>query len=279
MRPIWKGSISFGLVNIPITLYPATQQNELKFHLLRAGDLSPVKYKRVAEADGKEVPWEQIVKGYQYEKDKYVVMKDEDFERADVEATQTVDITSFVDLAEINPMFFQKPFYMEPTKAGTKAYTLLRDALLETGKVGVAKVVIKTRQYLAAVKPNDKGLMLELMHFADELVDPNELHLPVRADVSKGEMDMAKTLISRMTEHWKPDKYIDEYRTAVMGMIEKKIASGGREIKAPKAKAKQPSNVIDLVDVLKRSLSEAGKSNAQKTPATGSAKTKHRKAA
>src|SRR4026209_2746221 len=142
MRAIWKGSISFGLVNIPIALYPATRREELKFRLLRASDLSPVNYKRVAEVDGKEVPWDQIVKGYEYEEGKYVVLKEEDFGRVDVEATQTVDIIDFVTLAEINPMFFHKPFYLEPTKAGTKAYTLLREALSSTGKVGIAKVVI-----------------------------------------------------------------------------------------------------------------------------------------
>jgi DNA end-binding protein Ku len=151
-RAIWKGSISFGLVNIPIALYPATRREELTFRLLRKSDLSPVNYKRVAQKDGKEVPWEQIVKGYEYEKGKYVVLKDEDFQRVDLEATQTVDIKDFVDQEEIDPMFFYKAYYLEPQKGGDKAYALLRDALKNTNKVGVAKVVIKTRQYLAGVK-------------------------------------------------------------------------------------------------------------------------------
>jgi DNA end-binding protein Ku len=192
MRPIWKGSISFGLINIPISLFPAAHREELKFRLLRAKDLSPVNYKRVAEADGKEVPWDQIVKGYEYEKDKFIVLKDEDFKRVDVEATQTVDIIDFVALSEINPMFFHKPFYMEPTKGGGKAYALLRETLRETGKVGVAKVVIKTRQYLAAVKPTGNALLLELMHFANELVEPDVLKLPTKTDLRKGELDMGK---------------------------------------------------------------------------------------
>src|SRR4029434_642453 len=169
MRPIWKGAIGFGLVSIPIALYPATKREEMKFRPLRASDLSPVNYKRLAEVDGKEVPWDQIVKGYEYEDGKFVVLKDDDFKRVDVEATQTVDIMSFVALSEIDPMFFYKPFYMEPLKGGAKAYALLHDALRATGKVGVARVVIKTRQYLAAVKPHEKGLLVELMHFADEL--------------------------------------------------------------------------------------------------------------
>src|SRR5689334_11574159 len=162
MRAIWKGSISFGLINIPINLVPATRREELSFRLLRSSDLSPVNYKRVAEADGKEVPWDQIVKGYEYEEGKFVVLKDDDFKRVDVEATQTVDIIDFVSAAEINPMFFMKPFFMEPGKGAGKAYVLLRDALRQTGKLGIAKVVIKTRQYLAAVKPNERILLLEL---------------------------------------------------------------------------------------------------------------------
>jgi DNA end-binding protein Ku len=171
MRAIWKGAISFGLVNIPIALYSATRSEEVKFRLLRAGDLSPVNYKRVAEADGKEVPWDKIVKGYEYDKGKFVVLKDDDFRRVDIEATQTVDIIRFVKLDEVNPIFFHKPYYMEPQKGGDKAYVLLRDALRASGKIAIAKVVIKTRQHLAAVKPQEKGLMLELMHFASELID------------------------------------------------------------------------------------------------------------
>ena len=153
----------------------------MKFRLLRASDLSPINYKRIAEADGKEVPWEQIVKGYEYEKGKFVVLKEEDFRRVDVEATQTVDIIDFVPMADIDPMYFNKPFYMEAGKGGGKAYVLLRDVLRDSGKVGIAKVVIKTRQHLAAVKPKDRALVLELMHFADELISPESLHLPATA--------------------------------------------------------------------------------------------------
>src|SRR6187399_85916 len=140
MRPVWKGSISFGLVSVPIALYPATKREELSFRLLRAKDLSPVNYKRVAEADGKEVPWEQIVKGYEYEKGKFVVLKDEDFKRVDVEATQTVDIINFVSIDDVDPLLFYKPYFLEAAKGGDKAYVLLRDALLDTGKIAIAKV-------------------------------------------------------------------------------------------------------------------------------------------
>src|SRR6478609_11920845 len=154
MRAIWKGSISFSLINIPIALYPATRREELKFRLLRQSDLSPVNYKRVAEADGKEVPWDQIVKGYEYEKGKFVVLKDEDFKRVDLEATDTIHIVDFVKLDEINPVFFYKPYYLAPQKGGAGAYNLLRDVLADTNKAGISKVIIRTRQHLAAVKAN-----------------------------------------------------------------------------------------------------------------------------
>ena len=262
-RAIWKGSISFGLVNIPIALYPATRREELKFRLLRKSDLSPVNYKRVAERDGKEVPWDQIVKGYEFEKGKYVVLQDEDFQRVDLEATQTVDIQDFVDVDEIDPMFFYKPYYLEPQKGGDKAYALLRDALHDSKKVGVAKVVIKTRQYLAGVKPEDGALVLELMHFADELADTEKLHVPKKVEVGKREMNMAKSLIDSMSSKWDPSKYRDDYREALMDVIEEKVEAGGKEIEEKPKKAPKPTKVIDLVSVLQKSLEEtAGKKKA-----------------
>jgi DNA end-binding protein Ku len=257
-RAIWKGSISFGLVNIPIALYPATRQEDLKFRLLRKSDLSPVNYKRVAEKDGKEVPWDQIVKGYEYEKGKYVVLKGEDFQRVDLEATQTVDIQDFVDEEEIDPMFFYKPYYLEPQKGGDKAYALLREALKDTNKVGIAKVVIKTRQYLAGVKPEDGALVLELMHFSDELADPEKLHVPKKTEVGKREMNMAKSLIGSMSSKWNPEKYHDDYREALMEVIEEKVEAGGKEIEEKPKKAPKPTKVIDLVSVLQKSLEETG---------------------
>jgi DNA end-binding protein Ku len=257
-RAIWKGSISFGLVNIPIVLYPATKWEELKFRLLRKTDLSPVNYKRVAEKDGKEVPWDQIVKGYEYEKGKYVVLQDEDFQRVDIEATQTVDIQDFVELDEIDPIFFYKPYYLEPQKGGDKAYALLRDALKDSKKVGVAKVVIKTREYLAGVKPEDGALVLELMHFADELADTSKLHIPKKVEVGKREMTMAKSLIDSMSSKWNPEKYKDDYREALMEVIEEKVEAGGKEIEEKPRKAPKPTKVIDLVSVLQKSLEETG---------------------
>jgi len=276
MRAIWKGNISFGLVNIPIALYPATRREELKFRLLRSSDLSPVNYKRVAEKDGKEVPWNQIVKGYEYEKGKFVVLGEKDFQRVDLEATQTVDIQDFVDLDEIDPMYFYKPYYLEPQKGGDKAYVLLRDVLASTGKVGIAKVIIKTRQYLAGVKALKHALVLELMHFAEELADSEKLSVPKKMEPGKREIDMAKSLVQSMTSEWDPKKYKDDYRDALLDVIEEKVEAGGKEIEE-KPKEKKPSTkVIDLVEVLKQSLAnaEGGKKRAAKTT-----KAKRRKAA
>ena len=266
MRAIWKGAISFGLVNIPIGLYPATRSEQVKFRLLRSGDLSPVNYKRVAEADGKEVPWEQIVKGYEYEKGKFVVLKDEDFQRVDIEATQTVDIINFVKLDQVSPVFFNKPYYMEPQKGGDKAYVLLREALRGSGKIAIAKVVIKTRQHLAAVKPQEKGLMLELMHFASELIDVEEFKLPAAAEVGKKELQMAQALIDSMSDDWKPEQYHDEYRDALEKVIEEKIEKGDDAAPPPARKVKT-TNVIDLVSVLQKSLEQSSSAAKKKKPA------------
>jgi len=268
MRAIWKGSISFSLVNIPISLYTATRREDLKFRLLRKSDLSPINYKRVAEADGKEVPWEEIVKGYEYEKGKFVVLKEEDFRRADIEATQTVEIMEFVPLDEIDPMFFDTPYYLEPQKAGAKAYGLLREALKRTGKVGIAKVVIKTRQHLATIKPEQNALVLELMHFAEELVEPAALQIPGAFDLGSKELDMAKELIGKMTGHWAPEKYTDEYRHSLMELIQKKIESGEEALVGPTTSKRHPTKVVDLVSVLQESLKQTSKTGAgRKMPA------------
>ena len=283
MRAIWKGSISFGLVNIPIALYPATRKEELKFRLLRAKDLSPVSYKRVAQKDGKEVPWDEIVKGYEYEKGKFVVLNEKDFQRVDLEATQTVDIQDFVDLDEIDPMYFYKPYYLEPQKGGDKAYVLLREALASGKKVGIAKVIIKTRQYLAGVKATKHALVLELMHFAEELSDAEKLNVPKTLEPGKREMDMAKALVDSMSAKWDPQKYHDDYREALLEVIEEKVESGGKEIDEKPKKAAPATKVIDLVAVLQQSLAQsqgAKKSKpARKSAARKATKDAARKAA
>ncbi len=280
MRAIWKGSISFGLVNIPIALYPATRKEDLKFRLLRSSDHSPVNYKRVAEHDGKEVPWDQIVKGYEYEKGKFVILGEKDFQRVDLEATQTVDIQDFVDVDEIDPMYFYKPYYLEPQKGGDKAYVLLREALAAGKKVGIAKVIIKTRQYLAGVKATKHALVLELMHFAEELSDAEKLNVPKKLEPGKREMDMAKALVDSMSSKWDPEKYHDDYREALLEVIEEKVESGGKEIEDKPKEKKASTKVIDLVAVLQQSLAQS--QGAKKKPAAKSAKRatkQHKKAA
>lgn len=265
MRAIWKGAISFGLVNIPVGLYSATRAaTEIKFRLLRSTDQSPIKYKRVAETDGKEVDWDHIIKGYEYEKNRFVTIGESDFERVNIRSSQTVDIKEFVDLAEIDPMFFDQPYFLAPEKGGDKAYSLLREALKKSNKVGIAKVVIKTREHLAAVKPLGKALILELMHFPAELADPEDLSLP-DTEVGAKELNMAQSLINAMSGKWEPSSYVDEYREGLMKVIQEKIAAGGKELPAFKPQGRTPTNMVDLVSVLQESLAQTktGKKTAK----------------
>jgi DNA end-binding protein Ku len=282
MRAIWKGSISFGLVNIPVGLYSATRPGkDVKLRMLRASDQSPIHYKRVAETDEKEVPWDQIVKGYEYEKGHFVVITEEDFERVNIKSNQTVDIKEFVNLNEIDPLFFDAPYYLAPEKGGDKAYALLREALNKSGKVGVAKVVIKTREHLAAVKPMGDALVLELMHFPDELADVNELDVPHKIDLGKKEMDMAESLIETMSDKWEPEKYKDEYVEALTKVIEEKVEAGGKEAPAGKKAGPKPTKIIDLVAVLQESLKQTQqeKKKPHKAAPKSSAHHAHRKKA
>lgn len=258
MRAIWKGSITFGLVSIPVALQNASRSEELKFRLLRQKDLSPVNYKRVAAVDGKEVPWDEIVKGYEYEKGKFVVLKEEDFKRVDLEATDTIDIVDFVDLAQINPIYFHRPYYLEPQKGGGVAYHLLRSVLADTNKAGISKVIIRTRQHLAAVKANGKLLVLELMRFADEIVAPSAINVPAERAPGKREITMAKTLVDQLTEDWDPERYTDDYSSALMKLIDQKVKSGGKALPSADRGKKPATNVIDLASVLQQSLKEAG---------------------
>src|SRR5690242_14482056 len=262
MRPTWKGSISFGLVYIPIAVYPATREEKLSFRQLRKTDLSPIKYKKVAEADMKEVPADQIVKGFEYEKGRYIVLSDEDFEKVRIESTHSIDITDFVDLDQVDPKFFYKPYFLEPQKGGEKAYALLHKALSGTGKIGIAKVVISNREYLAAVKPDGLFLILELMHFAGEVLTPEELSRPSTA-LNDKELKMAQTLIDSMSSDWQPDKYRDEYRSAVMELIEQKAKN--KELPPAPAPTPRSTNVVDLVKVLQESINRSKSVRVKRT--------------
>ena len=270
-RAIWKGAISFGLVTIPVAVFPATSAKErVSFKMLRKGDLSPIKYKRVAETDGKEVPWADIVKGYEYEKGEFVVFDDKDFESLPLESSESVNIQDFVDEEDINPIFYHKPYYLEPTKGGAGAYALLREVLAETGKVGIAKVALRDREHLAAIRANGDLLVMELMHFAHEITDVSEIKMPEAKHLGAREKEMAKTLVDHMSAKWNPAKYKDEYADAVMTLVEEKVKSGGK-IKHHKPKAPAPTNVVDLVEVLQASLKASGKAakpaKAKKRPA------------
>src|ERR1700730_5894274 len=254
MRPTWKGSISFGLVYIPIAVYPATKEEKLSFRQLRKKDLSPIKYKKVAEADLREVPADEIVKGYEYEKGRYVVLSDEDFEKVKIESTHSIDITDFVDMQKVDPKFFYKPYFLEPQKGGEKAYALLHKALSGTGKIGIAKVVISNREYLAAVKPDGLFLVLELMHFASEVLTPEELTRP-NTTLNDKELKMAQALSDSLSSDWEPEKYRDEYRTAMLELIEQKAKN--KTLPARVAAPPRSTNVVDLVKVLQESLNRS----------------------
>jgi DNA end-binding protein Ku len=254
MRPIWKGSISFGLVYIPIAVYPATREEKLSFRQLRSTDLSPIRYKKVAEADAKEVAADQIVKGFEYERGRYIVLKDEDFEKVRIESTHSIDITDFVELDQVDPKFFYKPYFLEAQKGGEKAYALLHKALSGTGKIGIAKVVIANREYLAAVKPDGLFLILELMHFATEVLRPDELNRPT-TELSEKELKMAQALIDSMSSDWEPAKYRDQYRDALMEIIEQKAKN--KELPPAPPVAPRATNVVDLVKVLQESINRS----------------------
>ena len=271
-RVLWKGAISFGLVNIPVGLYPAEKKKELSFSMLDKRDLAPVGYKRVNKESGKEVPWEQVVKGYEYGKDRYVVLSDEDFRRANVEATQTVDIVSFVEAAQIEPVYFETPYYLAADKRGEKVYTLLREALVKSNTIAIGLIVIRTKQYLCALMPVGKTLLLNTLRYADEVLDPAE-HSPALktledARVSQREFGMALKLVEDMRQKWQPDEYRDTYREDLLNRIEEKVQAGQTKTLTPaaaKASEQRTAEVVDLTELLRRSLEKRG----GKSPAGG----------
>jgi len=265
MRAIWKGNISFALVSIPISLFSATRRNELSFHHLHKKDMSPVSYKRFCDTEDVELAWEEITKGYEYEKGQYVEITDEDLDKADVELTKTIQIVEFVQEEEIDPIYFDKPYYLEPQKGGERAYALMRDALAESKKVGIAKVVLKSREHLAAVKSIRDMMTLQTMRFAHEIVDAGSLNLPQKTEISKKEMDLAHMLIDSMSDKFDPGKYKDDYYDKVLEIIQMKIA--GVSPQAPAAKGPAPTKVVDLMEVLKQSLTETKKNKATRAPA------------
>jgi DNA end-binding protein Ku len=270
-RAIWTGTIGFGLVQIPVSLHGAEEKDELDLHLLDKRDFSPIGYERVNKKTGKEVAWENIVKGYEHSEGEYVVLTDADFAEANVEATRQVDILGFVDFAEIDPRYIDRPYYLAPQKAGKKAYALLRETLKRSGKAGIGKVVIRTRQHLAAVIARDKALLLVLLRFADELRDEKDLDLPEtslqKLGITPKELSMAEKLVDGMAETFEPEKYEDDYRRDLMKLIKRKVKAG--EVNTvPEAKKQAPSRkaeskVVDLSSLLAQSLGGGKKAGAE----------------
>jgi DNA end-binding protein Ku len=261
-RGLWKGAISFGLVNVPVELFAVEKRSsELDLTMLDRRDLAPVGYKRYNKASGKEVAWNDVVKGYEYQDGRYVVLSDEDFRRANVEASKTVEIHGFVELGAIPPQYFENPYYLSPGKRGEKAYALLRDALVKANKAGVATVVIRTRQYLAAVVPQGEVLLLNTLRYADEVRGVDEVGIAEKLDkvkVSAKELELALRLVEDMSEKWQPEKYKDTYREDLLARVEEKVKAGQtEEITQPgkgEGREKKSADVIDLMSLLKKSV-------------------------
>jgi DNA end-binding protein Ku len=257
-RAMWKGAISFGLVSIPVGLYPATEEKTLRFNQLHDKDFGRIKYQRTCAKCGEEVTFDHIVKGYEYEKDKYVVLEDEDFDAVPVESSRAIDILQFVDLEEIDPIYFQKSYYLVPEETGLKAYTLLRQAMSEDGRVAIAKIAFRDKEHLAALRFKDNVFVLETMFWPDEIRAADFEELDKKVNVRLQEIQMAKSLIDNLTDEFKPEQFHDEYREALLGIIEKKVS--GEEIEViPEA---EPTKVVDLMEALKASVAATKKEAA-----------------
>jgi DNA end-binding protein Ku len=256
MKAIWKGSIAFGLVNIPVRLYSATESVSLTTHMLHKKDHSRIRFQRVAETTGKEVPSEDIIKGYEVGKDQYVILSEEELRTVSPEKSTGIEIQEFVDESEISSLYFEKPYYLEPDKGAAKAYALLREALLKTGKVGVAQFVMRNKDSLCVLKPIGQGLTLNALRFASEIRSMDELSLPSLEKVSANEVSLATKLIEGMTGHFDPAKYRDTYTEEVQKLVEAKAQ--GQKLSTPAPKAAK-SNVIDLVAALQESLGSVKK--------------------
>jgi len=262
-RPIWSGAISFGLVSVPVRMFTATESKELKFHFLDRRDMSPIGYDKVSKKTGKSVPADEIIRGFEFEKGKFVELEDEDIDRLDVELTHAIDICDFVSIDEIDPVYFRKAYHLLPQDGAEKPYRLLVKALEETGKSAIAKVVIRNKQHLAAVRAVGDVLVLETMYYADEVRKPEEAPRP---QVRKPEVDMAKTLIENLAGKWEPEKYTDRYRNQLLDLLRKKAK--GKPL--PEPQEAEGGEVVDLMEALKQSVqatkrrSSSGKRSSSK---------------
>ncbi|MBX9403164.1 Ku protein [Lysobacter sp. BMK333-48F3] len=285
-RPIWTGTLSFGLLNIPVKLMTGERRVDLHFRMLDSRNKAPIRYERVNEETGEEVPWKEIVKAFEYDKGNYVVIEEADIAAAAPDHKETVDIDTFVDAAAIGPQFYDKPYVLEPGKKAEKGYVLLREVLQRTGKVGVGRVVIRTREYLAAVMPHEDALLLMILRYAQEIVDPADYKLPegglAKWKISSREVDMAQQLIDSMSSGWKPEQYKDDFRQRLHKVIEQRVKSKqvvrGKVSDESKLPENAATNVIDFAELLKRSLAKKGGRGAAE-PAKKSARKAAKKTA
>ncbi len=264
-RSLWKGWLSFGLVNIPVEVHTAVRDHRPRFRLLHAKDLAPVKFERVCAKEGKPLAWDELVKGYEYSKGHFVVLTKDDFKAAALEKSRRIDILDFVKSSEIDDRYFETPYYLVPAKGGEHAYALLREALRDTERIGIAKFMLRETLHLAAIEPIDDAIVLTLMRFADELADSAPLRLPKQLPVRKAELDMARTLVNTLAAEWEPEKYTDEYRDNLMKII--KAKQKGKTIEFDEPAETPKTNVVNLMDRLRESLDAARKSGGSRTSA------------
>jgi DNA end-binding protein Ku len=272
-RAIWSGVISFGLVSVPVRMYTATESKELKFHFLDKRDMAPIGYDKVNRETGKSVPADEIVRGFEVDKGRFVELTEEDIDRLDVELTHSIDICDFVSMDEIDPLYFRKAYYLLPQEGAEKPYRLLVKALEETGRAAIAKVLIRNKQHLAAIRPVNDTLVLETMYYADEVRQPEEAPKP---QVRAPEVEMAKTLIENLAAKWEPEKYHDRYRTELLDLLQKKAK--GKPL--PEPKEEEGGEVVDLMEALRQSVEATKKkrASAKRKTATARKKTASRKA-
>jgi len=262
-RAIWTGSIAFGLVNIPVELHTAVRDSRPHFRMLHAEDKSPIRFERVCAREGKPVAWEDLVKGYEYEKGRFVILTKDDFKAAALEKSRTVDIRNFVKGDEIDDRFFETSYYLTPQKGGERAYALLREAVRETGLVGIATIVLRDAQHLAALEVKGDAMVLTMMRYAEELVDTGELTFPKATNVRKPELQMAKTLVEQFADKWDPGQYTDEYRANLMKIIKAKMK--GKTVELHETVEPQSAEVVDLMERLRQSLQGTSGRGARKT--------------
>ena len=256
-RAMWKGSLAFGLVNIPVELFTATRDHRPKFRLLHAKDEEPVRYERVCQKEGKPVAWEDLVKGYEYAKGQFVVLTKDDFKTAALEKTKTIDILDFVDPKEVDERYFETPYYLQPGKGSERAYVLLREAIRASGRIGIAKMILRDAQHLAAVEAIGDALVLTMMRFSDELIDLKEFTFPHKVDVRPAELKMAQQLIDNLVSEWKPDKYTDEYKENLLRLINAKV-KGRKPKPIDEERIPKQAEVVDLMTRLRASLEGRG---------------------